>query len=567
MGIYYTCEENTLILISLLKKYNIKKIIASPGTTNCSFVASVQNDHFFEVFSAVDERAASFMACGLAEASSEPVVLTCTGATASRNYVPGLTEAYYKKLPVLAVTSTQHLGRVGNYVPQVIDRTKQFADMCKLSLQLSTIFSSEDRENAVTRVNEVLLELSSKTPGPCHINLVTNYSNDFSVKVLPEYRKINRYYLSDELPIIGDRKVGVYIGSHSDFSDELKIAIEKFCEVNNAIVLSDHICNYRGKYKIHANILNNQNFSYHTKEFDLIIDIGYVSGYLPFYSKEIWRVNEDGKIRNRFNRITAVFEMSELDFFNQYNNGQTKNTSLYEKCVIEKKDLDSQIPNLPFSNLWISQQTSKVLPNDSVIHLAILNTLRAWGYFEIDDSILAYSNTGGFGIDGCMSSMIGAALASPNKKIYGFIGDLAFFYDQNSLMNIIPSNLHIMVINNGCGTEFKNYNHRCSYFGEDAIPFMAAKGHNGFKSKRLVANYSKNLGIDYYSASNKDEYFDVIDKWINSEKACILEVFTNDYDESNALKMINSIKSDFKHRVWAKIRNTKLGGLVKKILR
>ena len=86
---YYTDEINTLILVSLLKEHSIKKIIASPGTTNISFVGSVQIDPYFEVYSAVDERSASFMACGLAEESGEPVVLTCTGATASRNYIPG----------------------------------------------------------------------------------------------------------------------------------------------------------------------------------------------------------------------------------------------------------------------------------------------------------------------------------------------------------------------------------------------------------------------------------------------------------------------------------------------
>lgn len=85
----------------------------------------------FEVYSAVDERAAAFMACGLAEESEEPVVLSCTGATASRNYIPGLTEAYYRHLPVLAITSTQHTGRIGHYYAQVIDRSVTFPDVVK----------------------------------------------------------------------------------------------------------------------------------------------------------------------------------------------------------------------------------------------------------------------------------------------------------------------------------------------------------------------------------------------------------------------------------------------------
>ena len=43
----YTVEKHTQILISLLKAHNIRKIIASPGSTNICFVGSLQNDPFF----------------------------------------------------------------------------------------------------------------------------------------------------------------------------------------------------------------------------------------------------------------------------------------------------------------------------------------------------------------------------------------------------------------------------------------------------------------------------------------------------------------------------------------
>ena len=101
MNSFYCDDKSIQILISLLKQNNIKKVIASPGTTNLGFVASIKRDSFFEIYSCVDERAACYMAGGLAVESGEPVVITCTGATASRNYYPGLTEAYYRKIPIL----------------------------------------------------------------------------------------------------------------------------------------------------------------------------------------------------------------------------------------------------------------------------------------------------------------------------------------------------------------------------------------------------------------------------------------------------------------------------------
>ena len=44
-----TNAENVLMLISLLKEYRIKKVIASPGTMNIHFVGSIQDDPFFDI--------------------------------------------------------------------------------------------------------------------------------------------------------------------------------------------------------------------------------------------------------------------------------------------------------------------------------------------------------------------------------------------------------------------------------------------------------------------------------------------------------------------------------------
>ena len=40
---HYTSEKNVRIVIALLKAHGISKIIASPGTTNMTFVGSIQN--------------------------------------------------------------------------------------------------------------------------------------------------------------------------------------------------------------------------------------------------------------------------------------------------------------------------------------------------------------------------------------------------------------------------------------------------------------------------------------------------------------------------------------------
>ena len=174
---YYTDERNVQILIALLKAHGIKRVVASPGSTNVTFVGSIQQDGFFEIYSSVDERSAAYMACGIAAETKEPVVLSCTGATASRNYYPGLTEAFYRKLPVLAVTSTQEESKLGQLIPQVIDRRQQPFDTVRCSEHLQTVKDEDDAWNVMLKANRAILELNHHGCGPVHVNLTTRYSN------------------------------------------------------------------------------------------------------------------------------------------------------------------------------------------------------------------------------------------------------------------------------------------------------------------------------------------------------------------------------------------------------
>ena len=556
MDVGYTTENNVLMLVSLLKSHGIKRIIASPGTTNITFVASVQHDPYFDVFSSVDERSAAYIACGMAAESGEPVVLSCTGATASRNYLSGLTEAFYRKLPVLAVTSMQHPGRIGQYIAQVIDRHTPPADTCVKSVQIETIHCDEDAWSCNTKINDVLLALRRHGNGPAHINLQTEYNLKFTESNLPSYRVIRRYTAEDELPDIRAKKVAIAIGAHSQFSDELTQLLDEFCARYDAVVLCDQTSNYRGKYRILAALVTNQDSALpDLSKFDLLIHIGQVSGAsLHVYPSEVWRVNLDGEIRDCYKKQTKVFEMSEEHFFAHYAHKMSKcseSKTAFDSWKKAYLDNLSSIPELPFSNLWIAQHTAPRLPDGCVLHLGILNSLRAWNMFETPQSVRCYCNTGGFGIDGILSSAIGASLVHPDTAYFCVLGDLAFFYDLNSLGNRhIGSNIHILLINNGKGTEFRNYSHPAATFRDQADDYMAAAGHFGNKSSNLVRHYVSDLGFRYISAFNKEEYLERLPEFLSVESTgnapIVFEVFTDSQDESDALEIISNVAHDSK---------------------
>lgn len=561
---FYTNERNVQIVISLLKANGIKKVIASPGATNYTLVGSIQNDPWFEIYSSVDERSAAYIACGLAAESGEPVVLTCTGSTASRNYMPGLTEAYYRKLPILAITSHQGNDRIGQLIFQNIDRSNIPNDIAKLSVELPVIKDERDEAFVTMEANKAILELRRNGNGPVHINIFTTYSRDFSIKELPTVRVMKRIQAWENMPKMPTGHICVYVGSHVHFSQEQTDAIDHFCGTHDAIVICDHTSGYYGKYRLLPTLYQLQNSKSIFETFDLMIHIGEISaatfaGSIP--TKEVWRVSEDGELRDPFKKLTIVFQMSEVFFFKHYSNTKENKHNNIDKYNNLFAEIYNHIPELPFSNIWTASQLSKRLPNGSLFHISASNSRRCWNMFHLPDGVQCTSNVGCCGIDGCTSSMIGSSLANPNRLCFLVTGDLAFFYDLNSLANRhVGRNVRILLINNAIGAEFKLSAHFCYQFGNEADKYMAAAGHYGAKSPNLVKHYTEDLGFQYLSATNKEEFINILETFTNpqiTDRPIILEVFTNHEDENEALRLMSSIiepEITFKKQIGKSIR-------------
>lgn len=559
---FYTNERNVQIVIALLKAHGIHRVIASPGTTNMTFVVSIENDPWFHIWSSVDERSASYLACGMAAETGEPVVISCTGATASRNYMPGLTEAYYRKLPVLAITSTRGNYKIGHLIDQQIDRRNIPNDIAIESVTIPMIKDYEDERFCEIEANKAILALKLNGGGPVHINMYTRYSHDFSVREIPHVNTIYRHTIYDkEWPSIPhDGRIVVRIGSHADFTEEQTRAIDEFCATYDAVVCCDHTSGYRGKYEVHGQLVfGQQMWQSSLRNTNLCIHIGEVSGdQFCVNAKHTWRVSPDGALRDTFGNLRRVFMMHETDFFNHYKKKDCNHTEYLDSLNKEIDEIKNKIPNLPFSNIWMAQQMHDKLPKGCEIHFGIYHSLRSWNFFKLPMGIQAKCNVGGFGIDGGVSSMIGASLSNSDKLFFGVFGDLAFFYDMNVIGNRhVGNNVRILLINNGKGNEFRNYGHPCFFLGDEADKYIAAAGHYGNMSNLLVKNYAENLGYDYLKAANKEEFISGIEHFLSphiGDRPILFEVFTETDDESNALETILNIVIDQKAQIKTNIK-------------
>lgn len=540
----YSAEKHVQSLIFLLKAHDIKKIIVSPGMLNIPFVYSIQSDPFFEIYSCIDERSAVYMACGMSQTTGEIVVLSCTGATASRNYFSGLTEAFYDKLPILVITSSQKSYMVGNDIEQVTDRTNAPRDVLKFSVEIDEFLNSEEQGYCELKINRALLNLKFKNRGPVHINLIRNTTGNFFIKTLPKCRKINLAD-RDNYPVLKG-KIGIYIKAvYKVCEKEVVEEIEKFCEKYNAVVLGDHLSNYNGKYFIEAPLIFRQKNI--NQQFDIIICFGEVNYRLKIPSKEVWRISTSDHIVDPDLNLSYYFNSEPLEFFKLYNrqakDKENHKLDLYENMKFEYQKLKESIKDIPFSNAWIAKQTIESLPLNSFVFYGIATTLRVWNFFEINQSIRCYSTVGGFGIDGTMSAMIGSSIINTNILHFAIIGDLSFFYDMNCLGDRhIGGNIRILCINNNGGYQMLFNNG----IEEQEALFANIAAENHFKGKgSIVKAYSESLGLDYLFADNKEDYIKQLPLFLNetSNRGIIYEVKFdggNDVISQNKLTTLNT---------------------------
>lgn len=432
----YTDDKATQLLVALLKEYNIKNVVISPGTRNYGFAESIQQDDFFTAYSVIDERSAAYFATGIAFETGEPVVIACTGATASRNYLSAMTEAYYRHLPIIAVTCGHDFGCPYNITPQYTDRSVSQNDVKVCSVTLPAVNDARTARHCELLLNAALTKSLVKGGGPVHINLLT-LSYTCSTEKLPKVTKLD-YWSAEDLfkketlrsveKRLAGKRIGIMIGAHKKMSVELTKAIEAFLDTHDAAVFADHTSNYHGKNKILIgqafDIVGTGNVP------EIIIDTGGVCGQYSvarlFAKGEVWRVAEDGEIKQRYGTLKNFFECREETFFHLLSEaaGQKSNHAYYTQLEREIGSLKTE--GLAFSNGFVSGVLAKKLPPKSSLHLSVLNSLRNMNMYELNNSVDSICNVGGFGIDGPVSTLVGQSMADKKRLYFGLIGDLAF---------------------------------------------------------------------------------------------------------------------------------------------
>lgn len=538
-------------LIALLKAYGINSIVASPGTQNSTFNFLVQEDKDFNCYSVIDERSAVYVAIGMANELNKPVAITCTGATAARNYMSGLTEAYYSETPIVACTFYDPWTHKYNIAPQYTDRSVSQNDIKAISVTLPEIKDDKDKINVLLEINAAL-SLAKYNHMPVHINCpnIYDYNQELPTDIwTTEYHYEKFSELKSELK---NKKVAVHIGQHKKFTKEEECALSEFAKSYKIPVICDHSSNYQGENKVLiAQLRYIVNADIRP---DIIIDIGGISGVYNkcgiFNNAVLWRITQNYKYSARMNRpLRKLLIGLEKNIFNELKNDEPANFDFFG--IINSRISEIKYPDFPLSTTLISQELAKHIPNNSILHLAILSALDGMNLFNLSKTVDVLCNLGGFGIDGPLSTAVGQSLVNKNKKVFLLTGDLAFFYDMNILGNRhIDKNLRIILVNNNEGAAMRFNPIMEKVWGEKQKVLVTAAGHN----KNGAKSWAEANGFKYIFADTKESLSKQMEDFCKK-----------DYNAPVIFEVITTIENDKQARIPTPPNNTAISQIPKTV--
>jgi len=160
-------------LVEELARSGVRQAVICPGSRSTPVALALLREPGIETTSVVDERSGGFFALGGALASGIPVVIACTSGTAAANLHPAVAEANEASVPLLVLTSDRPPELRGVGAGQTIDQVRLYGSSVRWFCEMGTHDADDAgllhmRSSACRAFSEAT---GDPHPGPVHLNL------------------------------------------------------------------------------------------------------------------------------------------------------------------------------------------------------------------------------------------------------------------------------------------------------------------------------------------------------------------------------------------------------------
>jgi len=452
----------------------IQYVVLSPGSRNAPFAIAFDAHPNIQTLVVHDERAAAFIALGLAQDTQKPVALCCTSGSACLNYYPALAEAYYRNIPLLVLTADRPAEWINQGDGQTIVQREVFKNHAHAYLELDESGFQLNNE-LESQLQQTLEHLHARWKGPIHINVGLNEPlyQQAAIKTFDNYQPSTEKTQS-QLPnfsLLNGKKIMVLVGQMTP-NAQFEQALARFAAQSNVVVLVENTSNIQNE-RFNAcidrslNGLDTENPDFHP---EVLISFGgaVVSKRIKAYLRKNkaafhWRIAPDFPEMDTFRLNTTFINIPETDFMQALEKASLNlNTTNYNgkwkaiDYLAKDKQALFETPTAILTDYDVFAAFFELVEGPAVLHMANSSVVRYAQLFDPITGLRYESNRGTSGIDGSVSTAVGAALASPDTQHYLICGDISLIYDSNAFWTKpFPKNLKIVVIQNKGGGIFQ----------------------------------------------------------------------------------------------------------------
>ena len=147
----------------------VTDVVVSPGSRSTPLAVTARNQEGLQVTVQLDERVAGFCALGMAKASGQPVALVCTSGTAAANYLPAVVEAHHSGVPLVVCTADRPPELRDAGAGQTIDQVKLYGGHVRWYAEMPCDFD-EPEYFARLAIRAATTAGAGPDPGPVHLN-------------------------------------------------------------------------------------------------------------------------------------------------------------------------------------------------------------------------------------------------------------------------------------------------------------------------------------------------------------------------------------------------------------
>ena len=496
-----TTNRNTVwssIVAEELYRSGVRTVCISPGSRSTPLVIAFAElrDRVsdFQLLVHIDERSSSFFALGLAKVKKAPVALLCSSGTAAANYYPAIIEAYYSEIPLVVLTADRPPEMRDCGSGQTIDQINIYGKYVRYFFEVGTPemlgFRLRYLRSLISRSVSIALGKGDTPAGAVHLNFpfadpmspiaVPNDVPDDLELNSPEamlgnpsggaYSPIiagKRSFSTDVIASIANQIVshpnGLLVVGVYDAPNGFLESVQRLARATGYPLLIEATGSHRGDEIGHYDsFLRSPNFCNNHAP-DIVIRFGamptsksyrlWLQQHIGCQQIVVGSTNSDPThgLTQTLNVYPVSFCQELANYLENYaqpvwQNKQWRLDFELAENIAEHTITSSLAEIDELFDGKVYAELAAILPADSYIYVASSTPIRDLDtFFHSDRPITVLANRGTNGIDGTISSALGAAWGCDRPMVL-ICGDLSFYYDLNGLLAAKQYNISLTVI-------------------------------------------------------------------------------------------------------------------------